>query len=212
MMMKSKGAVIIAVCLFFAAILVSGCTQAGNSESQTDALVNSLFSEDTDKIKESVEKLIETGEPAVEPLTKVFEKGDREASMWAAVALCKIGEPAIEPVVKLLRNSNEEVREWAGNTLACIGKDAVPALIEEVKTGTPNSKEAASITIIKIGEPALPFLGVELNAGDAKSAPEIDAIIRSIYATKGLLERLDTENTPAKNESKATGDNESGTA
>lgn len=180
-------------------VCLSGCTGTEDANTPISENISSLFSGTSDDKKKATENLIAEGEPAVIPLTKVFSKGDQTASTWAAVALLYIGEPSVDPLIRLLSSGDDEETKWAGNTLSAFGTTAVPALIEEVKTGTKNSKELAAIALIKIGEPAVPLLQYELNLGDNKYSDEFSSIIQSIYATKGLQERIENETIQKEN-------------
>jgi len=168
----------------------AGCTGDNNGDSEISAHIDSLKSGTQEEKKKAAEALAETGTPAITQLSAMLTSNDKQSATWAAVALCRMGEVSVGPMIKLLASGDENQREWASNILACIGEPAYQPLIDTLNTGNQEEIEGASLALIKIGGPVLPLLSLELNTNPDANLAEIDSVIRSIYATAGLQERL----------------------
>ncbi|UUX91452.1 HEAT repeat domain-containing protein [Methanoplanus endosymbiosus] len=171
--------------------LFAGCTGESSGDAEISGYIDSLKSGTQEEKKEAAEALAETGTPAIPQLSAMLSSEDKQSATWAAVALCQMGEISVEPMIRLLSSDDKNQREWASNILACIGEPAYQPLIDALNTGDQEETEGASLALIKIGGPVLPLLSLELNTNPDSNLAEIDSVIRSIYATAGLQERLD---------------------
>ncbi|RMH93635.1 MAG: HEAT repeat domain-containing protein [Calditrichaeota bacterium] len=90
--------------------------------------------------------LVGIGEPAVEPLCKVAEKGwFKHARRYAAWALGEIGDPrAVNALLVTYMDSDTEVRESAARALKRLGESAVGALSTYLKAEDINVRRAAA--------------------------------------------------------------------
>jgi HEAT repeat protein len=176
--------------------LFAGCTGESSGDFEISGYIDSLKSGTQEEKKKAAEALAEKGEAAIPQLSAVLTSEDKQSATWAAVALIRMGETSVEPMIGLLSSGDENQREWAANILACIGEPAYQPLIAVINTGNQEEIEGASLALIKIGGPVLPLLSLELNTNPDANLAEIDSVIRSIYATAGLQERLSNTTAP----------------
>jgi HEAT repeat protein len=146
---------------------MSGCTSKSPQEAAVAEHIKNLESLDYDQYRETITKLAQFGEPAVEPLIKGLKKRDAGVRCGCAEALGKIGDPrAVEPLIKKLGDRGQyEVREgWkliyaqtmatsCARALGDIGDPrAVEPLIELLTDRDPSHREAAMWALGKIGD------------------------------------------------------------
>jgi HEAT repeat protein len=95
---------------------------------QPDTDLNTLF------LNGDWDQMIPLGEPAVDFLIEIIEKGDHNLSINAVIGLGYLGsDKAIDALIKLLQNSNADIRFYAAKTLGKTNnKTAVPALIQSL--------------------------------------------------------------------------------
>ncbi|MCK4735463.1 MAG: HEAT repeat domain-containing protein, partial [Methanophagales archaeon] len=104
--------------------------------------------------KQELDKLVNIGKPAVEPLIQALKDEGGNVRANAAEVLGKIGdESAIEPLIQALKD--EGVQKKAAEAIVEIGKPAVEPLIQTLKDGNWEAQHFAAEAIVKIGEPAV---------------------------------------------------------
>ena len=178
-----------ALILLFLAACICGCTDSTAGETGTDSMtgqqIQALSSDDSETELAAITALIETGEPAVQPIIDSFAAGDNKTRIYGAFILREIGEPAILPLVASLDSENKDTRSICGTTLVGIGAPAVPYLVDALERGGSDTQKVKEV-IIRIGDPAIPALQSAALSPNPTFAAEADALIKSIYYS-GML-------------------------
>ena len=99
-----------------------------------DKLLEQLGDNDINVRLSAVDALVKIGEPAEEPLCKVFTHGSKNARWMASSALGKIGNfRAVESLCKALGDSDSDMRACAVLALSEIGESAVESLCQALR-------------------------------------------------------------------------------
>lgn len=145
-----------------------------------DQQIQALSSDDPDTELAAITALIQTGEPAVQPVIDSFAAGDNKTRIYGAFILKEIGEPAIPPLVAALDSEDKDTRSICATTLVGIGAPAMPYLLDALERGGSDTQKVKEV-IIRIGEPAIPTLQTAALSQNPTFAAEVDALIKSIY-------------------------------
>ena len=93
----------------------------------------------------SLEALVKTGKPAVEPLIKELKNKSSTVRKNAVTALGEIGDPsAIKPVIPLLIDDSSEVRIKAREVIRKFDKNSVTSLISSLENEKPSIREISA--------------------------------------------------------------------
>ena len=150
-----------------------------------DQQIQALSSGDSDSELAAITALIQTGEPAVQPVIDSFAAGDNRTRIYGAFILSEIGEPAIPPLIAALNSEDTDTRSICATTLVGIGAPAVPYLLDALEQGDSDANKIKEV-IIRIGKPAIPALQAAALSQNPTFAAEADSLIKSIYLSGKL--------------------------
>jgi hypothetical protein len=178
-----------ALILLFLAVCICGCTEnsagGAGTDGMTDQQIQALSSGDPDTELAAITALMQTGEPAVQPIIDSFAAGDNKTRIYGAFILSEIGEPAIPPLIAALDAEDADTRSICATTLVGMGAPAVPYLLDALEQGDSDTKKVKEV-IVRIGEPALPALQAAALSPNPTLAAEADALMKSIYLSGKL--------------------------
>ena len=121
--------------------------------SDLNDLLQLLGDDDVNVRLSAVDALRKIGEPAVEPLCKVFAHGDKEARWMASNALGKIGDVrAVQPLCQGLADSDGDIRACAVCALGDIGPPAVKTLCQMLSHRDWIVRACAANALARIGD------------------------------------------------------------
>jgi len=121
------------------------------SEKVIKSLINALKHRDWQMREGAAYALVETGDPAVEPLIRTL--GDKQVRRAVVDVLVEIGEPAVGALINALKYKDWEVREGSINILGMVGdKRAVEPLINVLGDENMIVRWAAAEAIGKVGD------------------------------------------------------------
>ncbi|MCP4154636.1 MAG: HEAT repeat domain-containing protein, partial [bacterium] len=90
-------------------------------------LIDKLDTRNESKRFQAFQKLLEIGEPAVEPLVYAIKNKNWPTAAAAESVLCHIGKPAVKPLMELLKSTDTEVLIRA---VTALGKIKTPETVE----------------------------------------------------------------------------------
>ncbi|MDE4908313.1 hypothetical protein L0665_06780 [Methanogenium marinum] len=170
--------------LLLLAACICGCTDStgggAGTNSVIDQQIQALSSDDSDTELAAITALIQTGEPAVQPIIDSFAVSDNKTRIYGAFILQEIGDPAIPSLVAALNSENKDTRSICATTLVGMGASAVPYLLDALERGDSDTQKVKEV-IIRIGDPAIPALQIAALSQNPTFAAEADALIKSIY-------------------------------
>ncbi len=172
------------ISLLLLAACICGCTEDAAGGAGTggmiDQQIQALSSDDSDTELAAITALIQTGEPAVQPIIDSFAAGDNKTRIYGAFILQEIGEPAIPPLIDALDSEDKDTRSICATTLVGISAPAVPYLLDALERGDSDTQKIKEV-LIRIGDPAIPALQIAALSPNPTFAAEADALIKSIY-------------------------------
>jgi HEAT repeat protein/lipoprotein NlpI len=120
-------------------------TVSPNGE-QPDTDLNTLF------LSGDWDRMIQMGEPAVDFLIEIIEKGDPNLHIDAVIGLGYLGnQKAVDALIKQLQNNNADIRFYAAEALGKTNnKTAVPALIQSLSDPHWKVKDQAADSLRRI--------------------------------------------------------------
>ncbi len=101
--------------------------------------------------------LTQIGKPAIPPLIKILENGDKDSRAGAAMALGGMGAEAAEAIPALVANlghEDDDIRQAIANGLGGIGPVAVPQLSDALGANEPRQRAASATALGVIGKGA----------------------------------------------------------
>ncbi|RLE38497.1 hypothetical protein DRJ17_03790 [Candidatus Woesearchaeota archaeon] len=142
-------------------------------------------------LMENIQKVVDVGEPAVEPLIKALKDENIEVRKRAATALGYIGsERAIEPLIEVaLKDENWGVRWEAANALRYTGSErAVELLIKALEDENWEIRESAATALgsIKSERAVEPLIEVALKDENRYVREEAATALGSIKSERAV--------------------------
>ena len=103
--------------------------------------------------EETLQKLIDKGEKAVDPLINALKNDDQNIREYSATALGEIGDVrAVEPLINLLNDDYDSVKTASIKALETIGEPSVDNLIEALGNEDESIRSGSIIALGQIGD------------------------------------------------------------
>ncbi len=166
--------------------------------------IKSLASSSKATRVESIKKLVQIGEDAIDPLMEVMSSKSKEQKVSAAQALALIGKPAINSLVQRLSSKNDRELEMVAYSLSRMSDLAVPYMSNWLLTSNNELAEKYIIYAFeKIGmsaREAIPAIATKLRSSNIQVQLSALTTIRKLgyahpTAVNELAEMLDREKT-----------------